>query len=215
MQCSTPSTDDWTPATSSPSFQAPRPPLLPKTAASRVDLFTVERAGVAELADALRSGRSGLYARGGSSPPSGTNVFNGLRGVSRHRPAVPVWLGATLVPSFSLKSPPASPGRGPSLMDCGAYVVDDTLLGRLCDRHRVESQGRVTDQFEAVWGWPLETSSQTRATELTATSSVGRSRSSGRPGHPERRRSGTLPPPPDTGPHRKGSSVAPGPNSPS
>jgi len=31
-------------------------------------------AGVVELADALRSGRSGLYARGSSSLPSGTSI---------------------------------------------------------------------------------------------------------------------------------------------
>ena len=32
-------------------------------------------AGVVELADALRSGRSGLYARGSSSLPSGTRIY--------------------------------------------------------------------------------------------------------------------------------------------
>ena len=34
----------------------------------------LKRAGVVELADALRSGRSGLYARASSSLASGTNL---------------------------------------------------------------------------------------------------------------------------------------------
>ncbi len=47
------------------SFQAPNELALE----TQVDL---KRAGVAELADALRSGRCGVFPRGGSNPPSGT-----------------------------------------------------------------------------------------------------------------------------------------------
>jgi hypothetical protein len=38
-----------------------------------------ESAEVAEQADALRSGRSGLYARKGSTPFLGTNARSGFR----------------------------------------------------------------------------------------------------------------------------------------
>ncbi len=61
-------------------------------------------AEVVELADALRSGRSGLYARVGSTPTFGTNQV----GIRAGRSQAPLWMtsaGAFFVFAFALHLP--------------------------------------------------------------------------------------------------------------
>lgn len=71
-------------------------------------------------------------------------------------------MGALLAlkPDFDLALVRTEPARilAQALIDYGAYVVDDTCWDVVAIATEWGPAGRVVEEFERVWGWPLETS---------------------------------------------------------